>query len=587
MANTTATWGIITIMVMVITTMITAMATITTITENKSGAAQQALDRLLPILNSDECSLLWDLCAASPVDEIRRWVAGHPAAPKDHLLRLTKDKSHKVLDTLLDRLSGSDRARALKAIASRTGDAVWVLCKVTKCPDLLEVMSGSKAPFIRGEVAKNSKTPVHTLEVLARDAEKSVRWEVAENVCVPPALLNILAADPELGVRQVVARSACAPIAALEVLAVASDEGTRKLVARNAVTPPELLEKLCRDPSQEVRLAVARSHSSPSSCLQELAKDLDVSVRQSVASNISAPAELLDELSRDPDASIRQAVAANTQALPESLEFLSKDPDLSVRTSVARSAATPIGALEVLSKDPQLQIRQVVAWNTAVPLAILSVLSEDPDASVQRIVAMNPNATPEMVLSLIRKHVGAQWRSGLARRSDAKPVLRELALDPEIDVRLAVAQNPNTPVETLFALANDMHDRTVRLLACTNPSVSPELLDRYLAPGLDALRASIGRLLNERRGAPLPEIPDMELPDFMRGLRWLGLNDPTSDNKTLTKASRSKDWLTRLATALNPKATEGILGLLAQDADPDVARAAKLPRKAVQEALQR
>jgi urease accessory protein len=51
MANTTAIRGIITIMVMAIMTMITAMAIITTITKNSSGAAQQALYRLLTWLS--------------------------------------------------------------------------------------------------------------------------------------------------------------------------------------------------------------------------------------------------------------------------------------------------------------------------------------------------------------------------------------------------------------------------------------------------------------------------------------------------------------------------------------------------------
>jgi urease accessory protein len=51
MANTTAIRGIITIMVMAITIIITAMAIITTITEKKPGAAQQALYRLLTWLS--------------------------------------------------------------------------------------------------------------------------------------------------------------------------------------------------------------------------------------------------------------------------------------------------------------------------------------------------------------------------------------------------------------------------------------------------------------------------------------------------------------------------------------------------------
>jgi hypothetical protein len=61
-------------------------------------------------------------------------------------------------------------------------------------------------------------------------------------------------------------------------------------------------------------------------------------------------------------------------------------------------------------------------------------------------------------------------------------------------------------------------------------------------------------------------------------LENLGLVVGLIDNKALTKAARSKDWLKRLAAALHPMATEGVLKLLRQDSDQDVALAARLER---------
>jgi hypothetical protein len=46
-----------------------------------------------------------------------------------------------------------------------------------------------------------------------------------------------------------------------------------------------------------------------------------------------------------------------------------------------------------------------------------------------------------------------------------------------------------------------------------------------------------------------------------------------TDDKYLTRASRSKDYLTRLAVSLHPDATEAQLKLLANDTDKNVASA--------------
>jgi hypothetical protein len=54
--------------------------------------------------------------------------------------------------------------------------------------------------------------------------------------------------------------------------------------------------------------------------------------------------------------------------------------------------------------------------------------------------------------------------------------------------------------------------------------------------------------------------------------------DPS--NKSLTAASRNKDWLVRLGVALHPDASDAMLDLLSSDTDADVAAAARQTRAA-------
>jgi len=67
---------------------------------------------------------------------------------------------------------------------------------------------------------------------------------------------------------------------------------------------------------------------------------------------------------------------------------------------------------------------------------------------------------------------------------------------------------------------------------------------------------------------------NVEDEDLLRGFTALGLVEKDADNRSLTKASRSKDWLSRVAVCLHPNATEAQLSLLAQDADSNVSSAA-------------
>ena len=70
-----------------------------------------------------------------------------------------------------------------------------------------------------------------------------------------------------------------------------------------------------------------------------------------------------------------------------------------------------------------------------------------------------------------------------------------------------------------------------------------------------------------------PNLPEQSLH------RWLILLTDfpeMPDKKSLTRASRDKNWLVRLGVTLHPSASDAVLELLSGDSDVDVAGAARL-----------
>lgn len=171
-----------------------------------------------------------------------------------------------------------------------------------------------------------------------------------------------------------------------------------------------------------------------------------------------------------------------------------------------------------------------------------------PDSSIQRAVAANPS-TPLAVLDTLSR-------------------------DSDDQVRLTVARNPSTSEAVLSCLALDS-DWQVAVAATFNPSAPSEVRERHIEGWVNRMERAVQReACNRPDKTPVPQTP-ISTEDLLRALGWLEYLDQGADNKELTKASRSKDWLTRLGAALHPGASAGILKLLLQDSDTDVARAAR------------
>ena len=191
------------------------------------------------------------------------------------------------------------------------------------------------------------------------------------------------------------------------------------------------------------------------------------------------------------------------------------------------------------------------AGNAAMPALNLEVLAKDDDKKIRLAVAKNPS-TPLLV------------RASL---------LSELSTDAERNIRIAIAADPATPSPVLQRLATDPL-WWVRLAVIGNSSAPQEIREAAFSAWHERVRRAMQREMAVRVGRPPEPQSQVQPADLLRALDWLDLVHPNDDNKALTKASRSKDWLTRLGAALHPEATEGILKILRQDNDLGVAQAA-------------
>lgn len=230
-----------------------------------------------------------------------------------------------------------------------------------------------------------------------------------------------------------------------------------------------------------------------------------------------------------------------------SLQILSVDREASVRAAVACNPATPSPVLEALSRDEDVDVRRAIARNSSTPPKVLEKLAEDADQKVRGWVALH--------------------------LSTPVAVLESMARSPDMLIRATAARNASMPVPMLTELAEDGAWQ-VQTSAVSNPAIPKDVRDRHYRCWVTRIQEAVKRAVIAREGAAAPQTP-ISPADLLRALDWLGIIKPADDNKALTKASRSTDWLVRLGVALHPAVSEGILKVLRQDTDPDVVRGAR------------
>jgi hypothetical protein len=311
---------------------------------------------------------------------------------------------------------------------------------------VIEQMAIDKRSEVRKGVAKYRNTPAKILEQLALDEEAGVRRMVALNVNTPfRVLLAQLAHDADVGVRSAVAIRLNAisvkPFSLLSATDLPTILSTLE-EAREFQVTPQLLPN-----SMSFGNFLARGSNTQESLLQLLAHHEDSSARRFAAQLPDAPLNLLEELAQDKEENVRLGVAMNQNAPVSLLEQLAKDEKDEIRCCVAKHPNTPFSILEQLFDDLKSSVRRV---------AVTRYLEQNPEGLPVVLEHYAKHALPFFTRLLILLHPKAPANT-LAENCRSKAWLE----------RYAIAQNPNTSINTLRALAFDVN-RIVRAAAQAN-----------------------------------------------------------------------------------------------------------------------
>ena len=313
--------------------------------------------------------------------------------------------------------------------------------------------------------AKHPNTPEHVLLLLGCDEDWRTRQSVAQNPSSSAAVLAQSLADTDHDVRTAIAAHANSTSEMFEILASDPHGDVRRaLLERGDVTQTVVIALLC-DEEDDLR-ALAREHRlAPQHFLEIIARaeQLDASLepqhlvmlagqgvraRTLAAKNTNTDSTTLHSLAQDEDWHVRQAVAQNLGADLNTLKLLAEDSDRDVRAAVAENTGTGPKLLEQFVIDSDELVRNAALRNSHLPASILesqrrTVLGKLARARepFNRMIALMHPLFPIRELRKNRNVRSLEWRE-----------------------RLAVAHNPNLPLEVLQTMTTDAN-RIVRAAA--------------------------------------------------------------------------------------------------------------------------
>jgi hypothetical protein len=119
-------------------------------------------------------------------------------------------------------------------------------------------------------------------------------------------------------------------------------------------------------------------------------------------------------------------------------------------------------------------VREALYSAEKTPMEVVRLGLEDKDGEVRGGVIANPRFKYSEVEKYLKER-GYVSKIGVLRRSDCPTsVLAEFAVNKQLEIRLTVAANPATPIDSLLLLAGDT-DSLVRESVIRNPSATAEV----------------------------------------------------------------------------------------------------------------
>jgi hypothetical protein len=318
----------------------------------------------------------------------------------------------------------------------------------------------AKEPTIepRLQVAESPETPLAVLEELAGDLEIPIRLAVRYNSNCPTDLIQLVEGQHTL------ASNWNTEAEQLTALGQSRWGWIRLAVAQNPATPPETLMQLAGDLALKIQLAIAKNPQTPANVLAVLAEHPDKKIQETVAEHPNATEEILHQLFPT-----QQDIFWRLQNLPTSIlerlfraevtdEPIWKQTDL--RYLLLEQPNTPTWILAQLAdvdieevKADKLAKRvastslEVVEGWVRDAIRFLADIAKHPQVTLEILDRLSEYPSPDVQLAVAQNYLTPE---------DLKTVLlEEVSVNPDSRARVKVAEDPNTPVPVLEAMARN------------------------------------------------------------------------------------------------------------------------------------
>lgn len=206
-------------------------------------------------------------------------------------------------------------------------------------------------------------------------------------------------------------------------------------------------------------------------------------VRLALAANPAVPAKVVVQLASDDDSEVRSRAARHPNAPPELLERVARG---CMEAPLGVEAAKLVElALRNAAASPEL-VEDVVRACPFPTLAGAGVRAGPADDRTYAVVlrgAALADACPPQLRARLATSCWPEVRHGVAAcRATTEATIRVLALDPDRQVRVAIAWRRDAPSDVLDALTHDAN-AWVRSVAAWNPRTPARALARLASTG--------------------------------------------------------------------------------------------------------
>jgi predicted DNA-binding WGR domain protein len=290
------------------------------------------------------------------------------------------------------------------------------------------------------------------------------------------------------------------------------DRGVQSAVADHPQVPTVALERLAQSPYSDIaQLVTLLTCENSQTCQERQAaivyqiKALQFAPKRKAVLDLASLDVLPQILLQTLDLDLRIAIAKHSQTGPSLLAQLTEDVHENVRKEVARHPQTPAAALTLLAGDRSVEVRLTLARNANAPAAALNQLAEDVYEKVRKTVLNHPCLPGEAIYKLrkLKSYDSISWLAKAAQDITMPPEILAKMASPKNHhwVRINVAENPNTALETLEKLSADNYANVRRSLA-THPQLTPEILLKiltYTHPAEEVVRqATYGKRIHKK-----------------------------------------------------------------------------------------